>query len=358
MILQQRCSSCGADMVFDADTGNLTCNSCQTTITIDEIEENANVEEAEYIPFEEIHERCSAGTFNEKSDVDEYNCQSCGAVLVTNKDTAATICSFCGSAMVITERLKDVLAPVKVIPFSISKPKAQAAFKKWCKNGIVTPKGFMTAERIRNITGMYVPFWLFDIKGQGEGNATCTKVKTRNEGDYIVTRTHHYQVYRRVELDYLKIPADASLKMDDELMDKLEPFDYSNLEKFRYEYLSGFIAEKYNFTDRDLFPRIKARVDNYTKDYMSSTINGYNSTIYTSFWSDVKQRDAYYTLLPVWIVNYNYKDKDYMFAMNGQTGKIVGKPPICMIKIASWWGATSASMFLLLELLSLLGRLF
>lgn len=357
MTIQHLCENCGADMVFDADTGKLTCGSCQSTIDIDDSQSTSTTD----IPtadFEDIHETRSASQYTNQSNAQEYHCQSCGAVLVTNSDTSSTICSFCNSAMVLTDRLIGSLAPVKIIPFTISKAKAQDAFKKWCKNGLVTPTGFMTAERIKNISGMYVPFWLFDLKGRAEGNARCTKVRTYPRGDYIITDTSHYQIYRRIEIDFLKIPADASKKMDDQLMDKLEPFNYNNLEDFRFEYLSGFTSEKYNYTDSDLFPRINTRVDSYIKEYMSSTITGYATTTYSNYWSDLKQRNAYYTLLPVWLVNYDYKGKEYMFAMNGQTGKIVGKPPICFKKIALWYGGMSIGIFLLLELLSLLGRLF
>src|SRR5699024_11852653 len=68
--------------------------------------------------------------------------------------TTATSCSFCGAAVVLLDRLTGKLAPGKVIPFAISKEEARKAFKKWCKNGRFTPPGFMTADRIKNITGM------------------------------------------------------------------------------------------------------------------------------------------------------------------------------------------------------------
>ena len=32
-------------------------------------------------------------------------------------------------------------------------------------------------------------------------------------------------------------------------------------------------------------------------------------------------------MYPVWILNTTYKDEHYLFAMNGQTGKFVGKLP-------------------------------
>src|SRR5699024_786132 len=90
----------------------------------------------------------------------EYHCENCGAVVLTDQHTTATSCSFCNANVVLADRLIGQLAPAKVIPFKISKEKAQETFRKWCKNGRLTPDGFVTAQRIKNITGMYVPFWI------------------------------------------------------------------------------------------------------------------------------------------------------------------------------------------------------
>ena len=46
-----------------------------------------------------------------------------------------------------------------------------------------------------------------------------------------------------------------------------------------------------------------------------------------------------YVLLPVWMLASKYKDKDYMFAMNGQTGKMVGNLPISVPRaVATFFG--------------------
>ena len=87
----------------------------------------------------------------------------------------------------------------------------------------------MTADRIQNITGMYVPFWLYNMQAQGDADATCTKVRSYTRGDYIYTETSYYHVYRRAKLHYKLVPTDASEKMDDNLMNRLEPFHYNDL---------------------------------------------------------------------------------------------------------------------------------
>lgn len=348
MVLQYKCPNCGSDMVFDSSDHMLTCESCGRKDNIDTFPKE-NIKSSE-----EPHDNHNVHTFRE-GEVEEYHCQNCGAIIITDPDTAATTCSFCGAGVILMDRLSGGLAPVKVIPFSVSKEQAQEAFRSWCKKGLLTPRGFMNGDRIKNITGIYVPFWLYDLKGTGEIDATCTKVRTYSRGEYDYTETSFFHVYRDVDLKFLKVPVDASEKMDDTLMDKLEPYNYSNLKDFNTPYLSGFIAEKYNYTDKDLFPRVKERADRYVDDYINSTIGGYTTTTYNHRHTSVSGLDSYYTLLPVWMVCYDYKNSEHIFAMNGQTGKIVGTPPLSKRKLFAWFGGISGITFLILQIITFLG---
>ena len=336
MVIHYKCPNCGADMVFDSKSGMLSCDSCGRKDNI------------ENFPKEFIRTAFS------KEEAKEYHCKNCGAILITDADTTATTCSFCGAGVVLGDRLSGDMAPAKVIPFTISKEEAMKAFQSWCKKGLLTPRGFMTADRVKGIVGMYVPFWLYDINSQVEVNALCTKVRTYTRGDYIYTETKYYDVYRDVDLTYVKVPVDASKKMNDELMDKLEPYDYRYLKDFNMPYLAGYIAEKYNFTDKDLLPRVTARIEEYVESYIRSTLLGYTTIRYQNKQIDIKQKDAYYTLLPVWMVYYDYNQSEHTFAMNGQTGKVVGTPPLSFGKIAAWFGGIASATFIILRLISLI----
>ncbi|MFP3488727.1 TFIIB-type zinc ribbon-containing protein, partial [Staphylococcus sp. SIMBA_130] len=120
--------------------------------------------------IEDFSEEFITTTFSE-DEAKQYNCNNCGAVIITEADTTATNCSFCGAGVVLGDRLSGDLAPAKVIPFTISKEEAMAAFRKWCRNGRLTPKGFMTADRVKGITGLYVPFWLYDLDSKADVKA-------------------------------------------------------------------------------------------------------------------------------------------------------------------------------------------
>jgi uncharacterized Zn finger protein (UPF0148 family) len=181
-------------MAFDSTTGMLHCDSCGRNENIENMPKQDDGWQNNQGDYQHRHSSAREentswnreGTSHShhfgEDDVKEYHCKNCGAVLITDKDTAATTCSFCGAGVVLGDRLTGNLAPAKVIPFSINKEQAREAFRKWCKKGLLTPKGFMTADRIKNITGLYVPFWLYDLNGRGEVNATCTRVRTYTQG--------------------------------------------------------------------------------------------------------------------------------------------------------------------------------
>lgn len=344
MVIQYKCPDCGADMVFDSKTGRLYCDSCGHSEVIEDYEAG------DFKPFEE-HFHTSAF---EGGEVNQYQCKSCGAILLTDKDTTATECSFCGAPVILGDRLSGVLAPSKVIPFSISKRQAEDAFKKWCRHGFFMPKDFKQADRIKSLTGMYVPFWLYDVQGHGEVFAHCTRIHTHDEGDYIVTKTSHYDVYRKIDVRYNSIPADASEKMPDSLMDKLEPFDYSGMKSFNTPYLAGFISEKYNYTDKEMFPRIQKRVANYMEEYISSSIAGYSSVYIANRDCHIMQRSAEYVLFPVWMVYYDYDHSEYTFAMNGQTGKISGMPPLSKSKVVGSMATVTLVLFIICRIITVL----
>lgn len=336
MIIHYKCPNCGADMAFDSESGKLSCHSCGRKDNIENFSD-------EFITT----------TFSE-DEAKEYHCKNCGATIITEAETTATTCSFCGAGVVLADRLSGTMAPAKVIPFTISKEEAMKAFRKWCKNGRLTPKGFMTADRIKNITGIYVPFWLYNLNSKVQVEAFCTKVRTYTRGEYIYTETKYYNVYRDINLDYVKVPIDASEKMDDELMDKLEPYDYGKLKDFKTPYLAGYIAEKYDYDEKELLPRAKSKIKSYIDSYISSTISGYSSVKYIRKEINTKKKHAYYTLLPVWMVYYDFDKSEHTFAMNGQTGKVVGKPPISYIQVAKWFGGIASVTFITLKILSLI----
>lgn len=345
MIEQQTCSNCGGEFKFNEDSQLLTCSSCSHSISIDDT-----------TGFEEMRAVDEVGNLQATADgvLKDFTCKSCGATLSTDAHTSVVDCIYCGSNSVIPERMQGSLQPTLVIPFEINKRKARELFTEWANKYRALPKDFAIEDRVRDIKGFYVPYFLFDMYGYAESTCKCTTVKTRTSGNTTTTTTRHYRVKRRIDGDIVKLPADASVKLDDEMMDQLEPFNYSKLAPFDVRYLAGFSSEKYSESDVQLTPRVKDKATLYLKDYLSTTMSRYNTVHYLDLYTDLRNTEINYALLPVWIITYNYKGEDLIFAMNGQTGAIGGTPPISWSRLltrGSTFGLIAALIVTAIQLL-------
>ena len=225
-------------------------------------------------------------------------------------------------------RLSGEYRPSKVIPFKVSRDEAVNIFKAWCEKRKFLPKDFMTDSQLVHLHGVYVPFWVADCHVHGMMHAECHKVRHWNSGEYQYTETQVYDVLREAELDFEGIPADGESKVPDDLMEAIEPFDYRDTVAFEMAYLSGFLSDKYDVNKSQVFPRVRNRAVNGSDQMLRSSMTGYNSVRVTQSDMNVLSTKWQYMLLPVWFMTYQYQGKQYDFAINGQTGKQAGTPPL------------------------------
>ena len=343
MTVTYTCPSCGSSMEFDPESGKLSCDHCGYETTIEEMTKNPKEEES-FERSEKAEKEGETGTFK------VYRCPSCGAEMLTDEYTSATVCSFCGTPGMMEDRLTGQLKPSYVLPFKITRENAVERFRSWTRGNILTPKGFSAESTMEKITGIYVPFWLYDYDTNVHLDAHCTKVRVTRRGDTEYTYTDHFNVTRDLNVDYSKIPADASRKMDDKVMDLLEPFDFKELKSFEMPYLSGYLSERYNFDSEELQGRAKNRARNFAISAARNTISGYTMVNVLNQKLHIRELDESYVLLPVWMMNYRYKGTNYQFAINGQTGKQVGTLPISKGRAAALFGAVSGVVFLFMIL--------
>ena len=242
------------------------------------------------------------------------------------------------------------MKPDGVIPFKTTREDATAAFLKSCKGRPLLPKFFTSQSRLEKITGMYVPFWLYDCDAKYQGTYKATHIRSWSDSKYHYTRTEHFLLERGANAAFARIPMDGSEKMDDEYMESIEPYDYSAIVPFDMGYLSGYLAESYDVPAESGESRVRQRVEESMKDMIASSTIGYNTVVPAGSQVTVAQGKANYVLMPVWMLNTRYNGKLYTFAMNGQTGKISGTYPVCKRKAWAWFGAVSAAVTLLVHL--------
>jgi hypothetical protein len=134
-------------------------------------------------------------------------------------------------------------------------------------------------------------------------------------------------------ISFEKIPVDGSEKMDDTYMDAIEPFDYKQLKKFHTSFLAGYVAEKYDVDAEKSKERAEKRIKASVESEFARSVSGYNWVKVESSSVNVKGSKPSYTLFPVWVLNTKYKETNYLFMMNGESGRLVGRLPIDSKKI-------------------------
>lgn len=346
-----KCPNCAGVIEFDAKAQLMKCPFCESEFDVEALKEAERLENIKHFEpqWEEYTETSSTGDWQEgeKEQVKHYVCQFCAGEIMTDAQTAATKCPYCGNTVAIMDRLDGVFRPDLVLPFEMSKEDAKLKYEEFLKNKKLLPNCFKDKNHIDEITGIYVPFWLFDCTAQGEMNYKATKVRTWSDHRFIYTKTSHYSINRAGQMGFAKVPADGSKRMDDTLMEAIEPYNYANAVDFKTAYLSGFLAEKYDVKAEENQGRINQRIGESLAQACASTVQGYTSCHLANKNIQTLGGKINYALLPVWILNTKYEDENYTFAMNGQTGKFVGKLPIDKSKKAKYFAAVFAASSLI-----------
>lgn len=329
--LDNKCPVCGAMVMFNPTNQMWDCAYCSSKFTLEEMQRSINPE-----PMQQeanlVGQLLPEDTIG---DVDLCCCKNCGAEIMAEQTTTVTFCVYCGSTAIIKHRINEGKTPDYIIPFRKVKKDAIDAFKQFTKVRPLTPKCFKNSKNIERIMGVYIPFWAYDLSANGEVEFEASNVKTWSDAKYKYTKTDKYLVRKAGHFDFDKVLADASSNLPDGLIDSLEPFNYDDLQVYNHTYLSGFLVDKYDIDGEEGLEKVVDRTNSTVVNLIDGTINHQRKkVIYNGI--RITTKNIYYIMLPVWLLNIRYKNKNYTFAINGQTGKLVGNVPIDILRTILW----------------------
>lgn len=329
-IQDYKCPCCGAPLAFNAANQNLHCESCGTDFDLDTMKQLDETNEGSMTSSKYDWEHYEPRSFDESEAVNlsSYSCPSCGAEITGDDTLGSTVCPYCGNSTIVKGQFEGSLRPDYVIPFKLDKKAAMAEFEKAYKNAPFLPNEFKDKKKIEEMAGVYVPFWMFDCDCNADIHYNAQRITAWSDANYEYTRTDFYKLFRSGRIGFENIPVDGSKKADDEYMEAIEPFDYTDAVDFNTAYLSGYLADKYDVTAEESIDRANERVKKSTEDSFSQTAAGYSTVIPETSYVSFSNGKIRYSLLPVWMLNIKYQGENYKYAINGQTGKTVGKYPV------------------------------
>ncbi len=357
-INEYKCPSCGGAIEFDSHSQKMKCPYCDTEFDLEtlkkydeqlskEAEQKDDISDWQTDPGKQWQE-------GETDGMNVYTCKSCGGEIVSDENTGATSCPYCGNPVILTERFRGALRPDMVIPFKLDKKAAKEAYYKHIKGRPLLPKVFRRENHIDEIKGIYVPFWLFDADVAADARYKATKVRTWSDSDYDYTETSYYSVDRSGNMSFVSVPVDGSSRMPDDLMESIEPYKVADAVEFQTAYLSGYLADKYDVDAQQSTDRARERMKESAQDVLRDTVKGYASVIPENTNVRISGGDAKYALYPVWILNTTWRGKKYIFAMNGQTGRMTGDLPVDNGAYTRWLLGLTAAFSIAAYLVALL----
>ena len=323
MAMKYSCPKCGVGLVFDPQTQMLRCEYCDTSFTVQEVKESK-------LGLEELIRRKNNGTDQtapEEYDGEEHGtismkllrCNSCGAKLAFSNVETSSYCAYCGQPTIATERLQDFRRPDFIIPFKVTKERAERLIREQIENGRFIPDEIRKFEPER-ICGIYIPYWLFDVY------TSDGQFWKYGDGD-----DNTFYAYYAADSEFHRVTYEASRRFNDSFSSKLEPYRMDEVMRFDETYLSGFYSDQFDVDKEEAGAQVRARAKRMFLEEITKRRKAMH--VMEVFSHPVAEEyKPRYALLPVWFMTMRYRNKPYTVLVNGQTAKTVCSLPVNKVK--------------------------
>ena len=303
-----QCPSCSGAVKYNITSGKLSCDYCQS----------------EYDPYS-FDEHQGDAEERDYFETNIFTCPQCGGEIMSDDNTAAGFCSFCGASTVLNSRIQKKKRPSHIIPFCITKEQCKELYHERIKKAIYLPSAFRDFGAIEEFRGIYMPYWSYRVEQKGELSGTGEK--EHRSGNYRII--DHYALSGTLDADIAGITHDAAATFSDDISERLEPFDVHDTKTFTPAFLSGFYADIAD-VDENVYRKDAisfAQGQTYGAVSTNDVFSGHNADFPHNLGIPARITEVKATMFPVWFLSYRYMDRVAYAAVNGQNGKIVADLP-------------------------------
>lgn len=323
------CKNCGGIMNYNPKSQNLKCENCGNEVALPKILSLNRHALEDY-------ERRLKQLPEEKTTVIE--CSSCGATIELSNEKASGTCPYCGSNVVVAEKIMSTLEPDGLKPFLIEKKEVGTIFSKWIKGRWFAPNALKNLYQTGKVMGIYLPYWSFDNSASceywAEGGIDHTEEYEEDGKTYTRTETDWYPVHGHIGNDFKDVITTGSRSLERRLLQNLGGFYLDNTIKFDSGYLAGYSSEIFKIPMYEGYTVAKRMMTNTLEGMVSSEVlSRYDHVRNISM--DIDWFNEYYRLLmlPVYSTSYLYNNQTYQVIINGENGAITGEYPKSVVKI-------------------------
>ncbi|MBQ8615834.1 MAG: hypothetical protein IJ415_04635 [Clostridia bacterium] len=325
--LSNKCSGCGDDIIFNPDLNCVVCPSCKQTKSI---KPNSQYSKHGVENKADLLDKNNEWASQNKT----MSCPNCGAQVVLNKFQASSNCPYCNSELVASMEKFTGLKPDAIIPFKFGKEKAIEMFKEKIKNKWLVPSKFKKSISAKEVHAYYFPTFIFeaDCHTRYEGRLYETYTVKDKDGN-SETRRRYFNISGIKDTKHEGIEVEASTKLTQYELNLVRPYDKKQAQAYTDEYVYGFDLEYYSNSVNETYTQAQTIMK---QDIKNQILRGYNYDGVDSFtmFNEFSNPKYSYVMLPMYRINYSYKNKNYSNIMNGQTGALGGDYPKSALKIS------------------------
>ena len=336
---RQVCANCGGTIKWNIAKQRLECSACRTPYIAE-----TTVERVEEHDFEGYVQR--EGQRVSFPDTVIIVCGTCGAQIAVDEHCTATVCPMCGSTQLLESRQEAGVPPDGVIPFRVDRETAQQNFAKWVKSRWFAPNRLKQAYQAGKLQGIYLPFWTFDAQVTstywGQGGNTHT---VRDSKGNTRTEIRWRPVSGTVGGFYDDLQVCATMNSASQVVEKVLPYNTcDNTIPFSPSYLSGFLAEHYAIPATQAVDTAKEQVRANQIEQAENDIRsrGFTHARVSNINIEYHKITYKHVLLPAWSSAFAYNGKQYMYIINGESGRVGGQRPYSVPKIVAAVAAAAA----------------
>ncbi len=278
------------------------------------------------------------------NQMDEYACPNCGAEVIADENTVATFCVYCHSPVIHRGKLSGQLRPTKIVPFQFSREQAEEIFLKFAHKYKFVPRGFFAKGQIEKMQAIYYPFWITDADARANFTGKATRTRAFSTGGTKYIETSYFRVERAGDVHFEDITTAAISDADKQMLEGILPFPSAALEDFSMPYLSGVLTKKRDLDRAQLQQEVNAKMDIYARDILRGTVTDFRTVQVEAANANAYRENWEYALMPLYVMVYRGKKRNYTYAMNGYTGKVYGELPVSRGKLWALFGAVAAAV--------------
>lgn len=278
-----------------------------------------------------------------------FRCKNCGGNVIYNSTSGTMYCPHCNEEDI--GEFEGEFKSDDIIPFQLEKETAWKVLKRMYKKAVTTPDTFLDESTFEQLQGIYIPYWICDYKCNYDFASKGVKSFIWREVDMQYVERDSYHVVRNMDVDFKQFPVCASQLFPEEIMKRIEPYDYSQIKTFTKEDLDGYSVESCQLEGEELEKLARKKMKAKAEELLNNTLAEYTEQMPEDmnlfFWKEKQNL----VLMPVWKYHYFYRDQSYDFYLNGQTGRVIGTAPVSWQKTITYAATVFAGAWALTALI-------